>query len=251
LQYLFHPARGIFLLSPFFLWAGVGAGRWWRSRRERPEAAVTLSAALVSFVLMAGYANWHGGWALGSRYLLPLLFFVAAALPFALETPLSRGLFATAVVFSAAAHVLATASWPHFPLDFGFPPVNASAWFLAHGWVAPNLGIEAGLSPTASLALPVAAATAAVAAALSVARPIRPSAPVAFAAGVAPLVLLLHVPVLPRMPYSGRLLRATIYGNYSGLDPRREELREAVADARTPLERAQAERAWRTAGPGE
>lgn len=249
LQYLLHPARGIFVLSPFFLWAGVGAGRWWRSRRERPEAAVALSAALVSFVLMTGYANWHGGWALGSRYLLPLLFFVAAALPFALETPLSRGLFAAAAVFSAAAHLLATASWPHFPLDFGFPPVHASAWFLAHGWVAPNLGIEAGLSPTASLALPVAAAAVAVLASLLAVRPIRPSAPLAFAAGIAPLVLLLHVPVLPPMPYSGRLLRATIYGNYSGLDPRREELRREVGAARTPRERAQADRAWRTVGP--
>jgi hypothetical protein len=249
--YLFHPARGILVLSPFFLWAGVGFARSLRSRRESPDGTVAAAATLASFILLTGYANWHGGWALGSRYLLPLLFFVAAALPFALETPLSRGLFAAAAVFSAATHVLATSSWPHFPLDFGFPPVNASAWFLAHGWVAPNLGIEAGLSPTASLALPVTAAAAAVAAALSVARPIRPSPLVAFAAGVAPLVLLLHVPVLPPMPYSGRLLRATIYGNYSGLDPRREELRGEVGAARTPLERAQADRAWKTAGPGE
>ena len=248
-QYLLHPARGIFVLSPFFLWAGVGAGRWWRSRRERPEAAVALAATIVSFVLLTGYANWHGGWALGSRYLLPLLFFVAAALPFALETPLSRGLFAAAAVFSAAAHVLATASWPHFPLDFGFPPVNASAWFLAHGWVASNLGIEAGLSPAASLALAGAAAAVAAFAALAAARPIRPSPAVVFAAGIAPLVLLLLFP--PPMPYSGRLLRATIYGNYSGLDPRREELRREVGAARTPLERAQADRAWRTAGPAE
>lgn len=248
-QYLFHPARGIFVLSPFFLWAGVGAGRWWRSRRERPEAAVALAATIVSFVLLTGYANWHGGWALGSRYLLPLVFFVAAALPFALETLLSRGLFAAAAVFSAAAHVLATASWPHFPLDFGSPPVNASAWFLAHGWVAPNLGIEAGLSPAASLTLPVAAAAFASLAVLAAARPIRPSPAVAFAAGIAPLVLLLLFP--PPMPYSGRLLRATIYGNYSGLDPRRAELRREVGAARTPVERAQADRAWRTAGPAE
>ena len=247
--YLFHPARGILVLSPFFLWAGVGFARSLRSRRERPDAAVAATATFVSFVLLTGYANWHGGWALGSRYLLPLLFFVAAALPFALESPLSRGLFAAAAVFSAGVHVLATLSWPHFPLDFGFPPVNASAWFLARGWIAPNLGMEAGLSPVASLALPIAAAGAAAVAALLAARPVRPRAPVALAAGIAPLVLLLFLP--PPTAYSGRLLRAVIYGNYSGLDPGREELRREVAAAATPMERAQAGRAWKTAGPVE
>lgn len=245
--YLCHPARGILLLSPFFLWAGVGFGRWWRNRRERPDGVVALSATLVSFLLLAGYANWHGGWAIGSRYLLPLLFFVSAALPFALESPLSRGLFCAAAVFSAGAHVLATLSWPHFPLDFGFPPVNASGWFLARGWVAPNLGIEAGLAPLASLVPPVAAALLALGAALSAARPIRPAAPIVFALGAAPLALLLLLP--PPIAYTARLLRATIFGNYSGLDPRREELRREVAAASTPAERVQAERAWTTAEP--
>lgn len=245
--YLFHPARGILLLSPFFLWAGVAFARWLRSRRERPDAAVTATATLVSFVLLTGYANWHGGWALGSRYLLPLLFLVAAALPFALETPLSRGLFSAAAVFSAAVHVLATLSWPHFPLDFGFPPADASAWFLARGWVAGNVGLEAGLSRPASLVLPIAAAIAAAVAAVLAARPARPRAPVAFAAGLAPLALLLFLP--PAIPYSGRLLRAVIYANYSGRDAGREELRRVVASAATPAERAQAERAWKTAGP--
>lgn len=247
--YLFHPARGILLLSPFFFWAGPGFARWWRNRRERPDGAVALAATLVSFLLLTGYANWHGGWALGGRYLLPLLFFVAAALPFALESPLSRGLFSAAAIFSAGVHVLSTLSWPHFALDFGFPPVNASSWFLARGWVAPNLGIVAGLSPAASLVLPVAAAALALGIALLAERRIRPSVPLAFTAGLAPLVLLLLVP--PPVAYSGRLLRATIYGNYSGLDPRRDELRREVASASTPVERAQAERAWKTAGPRE
>ena len=53
----------------------------------------------------------------GSRYLLPLLFFPAAALPWALRTPISRGLFVAATAFSAATHLLETFSWPHFPAD--------------------------------------------------------------------------------------------------------------------------------------
>ena len=112
LDYLFHPARGILLFSPFFLWAGPGFARWLRSKRERVDGIFVLAAAVVSFLLLTGYPNWHGGWSLGSRYLLPLVFLVAAALPFALGSALSRGLFAAAVAFAAGWHALAALSWP-------------------------------------------------------------------------------------------------------------------------------------------
>ncbi|HEX9149725.1 MAG TPA: hypothetical protein VF958_11245, partial [Thermoanaerobaculia bacterium] len=158
LAYLFHPARGILLFSPFFLWAGVGAARWWRDRRERADGILAVVATAVTFLLLTGYPNWHGGWALGSRYLLPLLFLPAAALPLALATPLSRGLFAAAVVFAVGVHLLATSSWPNFPLDFTFPPASGSAWFLARGWVAPNIGAGVGLPAAISLGIPLAIA---------------------------------------------------------------------------------------------
>ena len=247
LDYLFHPARGILLFSPFFLWAGPGFARWLRSKRERADGTFVLAAAVVSFLLLTGYANWHGGWSLGSRYLLPLVFLVAAALPFALGTPLSRGLFVAAVAFSAAGHVLATLSWPNFPIDLSFPPSSGSAWFLAHGWVAPNAGGAVGLPPAVSVGLALGVGALAFLFAISAARPLAPSAPAAILLGLVPLAVMLLRP--PGLSYPTRLLRAAIYGDYSGLDPNRKELRKVVDAASNPVERRQAEVAWRTSGP--
>ncbi len=247
LAYLFHPARGILLFSPFFLWAGAGFARWLRVRREAVDGAFALAATAATFLLLTGYPNWHGGWALGSRYLLPLLFLPAAAIPFVLTSPLSRGLFAAAVAFSAGANVLGTLSWPNFPLDFTFPPANASWWFLARGWVAPNLGTLAGLPPLAAVLLPAAFAAFALFGALRPARPLAPKAPAAILLGVAPLAFLLVRP--PALPYSARLLRAAIYGDYSGRDPERRELARVVDAAGTPVEKRQAATAWATSGP--
>lgn len=245
LAYLFHPSRGILLFSPFFLWAGVGAARWWRDRRERADGVFAVVATLLTFLLLTGYPNWHGGWALGSRYLLPLLFLPAAALPFALATPLSRGLFAAAGAFAAGVHLLTTFSWPNFPLDMTFPPASGSAWFLARGWVSPNLG--AGLSPAISIEIPLAMAILALAAALAAARPLAPPAGLAALLGAGALAVLLVRP--PELSYPARLLRAAIYGDYSGRDPRRSELARVVDAASTPLERRQASTAWSTSGP--
>jgi hypothetical protein len=247
LAYFFHPARGILLFSPFFFWAGPGFARWLRSKRERAGGIFALAASAMAFLALTAYPNWHGGWSFGSRYLLPLLFLTAASLPFALGSSLSRGFFAAAVVFSAGAHVLATLSWPNFPLDFSFPPATASAWFLARGWAAPNLGSAAGLPPAVSLLPPLAAAAVVLALALAAARPVSPRAPVAAVLGVLPLAICLLRP--PDIPYPARLLRAAIYGDYSGLDEGRAELRKVVNSASTPLERRQAHAAWSTSGP--
>jgi hypothetical protein len=244
LDYLFHPARGILLFSPFFLWAGPGFARWLRSKRERVDGVFVLAAAVVSFLVLTGYPNWHGGWSLGSRYLLPLVFLTAAALPFALGSSLSRGLFAAAVAFSAGCHALATLSWPNFPLDLSFPPANGSAWFLARGWVAPNVGGAFGLAPAVSILIAAGATTLAFLFALSAARPLAPNAPAALLVGLAPLVVLLLRP--PGLSYPARLLRAAIYGDYSGLDPNHEELRRVAESASTPAERRQAQRAMET-----
>ncbi|MGH9367678.1 MAG: hypothetical protein ACRD3M_08395, partial [Thermoanaerobaculia bacterium] len=155
--YLVHPARGLLLFSPFWLWIVPGFARWRRSA-DRAEAPWMIVAVAGFFLLLCGYPNWHGGWSLGNRYLLPLLFFAALALPHALSTPLSRGLFAVATLFSVVVHLLMTASWPHFPLNLPWPPATGSLWFLSRDWFAGNL--LSGLGGI-SLLLPAAAAAAA------------------------------------------------------------------------------------------
>jgi hypothetical protein len=247
LDYLFHPARGVLLFSPFLLWAAPGFVRWWRSGRERADCFFALASTVSSFLLLSGYPNWHGGWALGSRYLLPLVFLVAAAIPFALGSALSRGLFVAVAVFSAAVHVLATFSFPHFPLDLTFPPVNGAWWFLRHGWVAGSLGDWLGLPGVVSVLLVTGLAAVAAILAAAAARPLSPGAPAAILLGIAPLLLALWRP--PALSYSARLTRAVIFANYSGRDPAREELAKVVAQASTPIERRQAAIAWKTSGP--
>jgi hypothetical protein len=247
LAYLGGPARGILPFCPFLAWSVCGLVRWWKSGRARADWWLVVGGLTVFFVCLCGYPNWHGGWSLGSRYLLPGVFFAALPIARALEGAWSRGLFLAAAVFSVAVHGLLTASWPHFPLEMPWPEVTGSLWFLERGWAAPNLGMIFGLTGAASLAIPAALLVWAVVAAASAARPARPAVPVAVLLGLSPLVALSLRP--PEPPYFGRLWRAGVYGAYSGLDARRVEFRAVALDAQTPEERRLALRVWRWLGP--
>jgi hypothetical protein len=246
--YLLHPARGVLLFSPFLLWTLPGLLLWWRSGKQRADCALAAGATALYFVAMAGYPNWHGGWSLGSRYLLPVLFFASLPIAHALTTPLSRGLFAAAVAFSVAGHFLLTASWPYFPDDVQWPVATGSLWFLERGWIAPSVVSGAGGSAaTITLLLAAGACAVPLVLALRAAGPMSPRPAVAAVLGLAPLVVLLLRP--PHLAYGARLWRAAIYGAYSGEDPGREELRRVVSSAASPEERRQARGAWAVYGP--
>ncbi len=247
LAYLAHPSRGVLIFSPFLAWCVPGFMRWWKSAERRADCVLALCVTALYFVAMTGYPNWHGGWTLGSRYLLPVLFFPAAAIGFALKTPLSRGLFAAAVVFSVAAHFLLTASFPYFPDDVSWPAATGSLWFLERGWIAPNLldrwpgsGVAALLVSGAAFALPLVLC-------LRAAGPMLPRRSIAALVGLVPLSVLLLRP--PEISFGARLWRCAIYGAYSGKDPQREELRAVALTAATPAEQRQAMGAWRVYGP--
>lgn len=193
-KYLFHPNRGVLLASPFLLWSFAGLFRWFRSREDRADFFFTFSAVAVYVLFLAGAPYWEGGWCLGSRYLLPALFFAALPIRYALGSPLSRGFFAAAVVFSVANHFLLTSAFPYFPSTVFWPAANGSWFFLSHGWVAPNLASMAGAGALASLLLP-AAATAALL--LLCLRAIGPTVPRRTAAAVLALALFAATLVFP------------------------------------------------------
>jgi hypothetical protein len=245
--YLFDPARGVFLFSPFLLWSILGLTRWWRSRQARADWWCVAGAVAALFVSLCGYPNWHGGWSLGSRYLLPGILFAALPIARALDGPLSRGLFVAAAVFSVASHFLLTAAWPHFPLEMPWPAATGSWWFLARGWVAPNLLTLAGAGPAVALLPPLVITLWALFTACRGASPVRPALPVALLVGVAPLVVLLLRP--PEPPYFGRLWRAGVLGAFSGRDDGRQELGAVVLEADTPEEKRMALGVWRRLGP--
>ncbi len=247
LAYLVDPARGVLLFSPFLAWAPVGLARWWKSRRSRADWWFVVAAVAILFVSLCGYPNWHGGWSLGSRYLLPGVFFAALPIAWALETPLSRGLFLAATVFSVAGHALLTSTWVHFPREIPWPAATGSAWFLARGWVAPNLGSILGAGPALALLLPAALTVFAVWQTARAAAPTRPTVAIAALIGIAPLAALMLRP--PELPYFGRLWRAGVLGAYSGRDDARRELGAVVLEASTPEEKRLALRVWRWLGP--
>lgn len=243
-RFLLHPARGLLVFSTFGIWAAPGFIRWWRSGADRSGALAAGGGVLLFFVLLTGYPNWHGGWALGSRYLLPATLLTAVAIPFALESPLSRGLFAIAASVSAALHFLLTASWPNFPASFGWPPANGSVWFLAHGWVAPNL---LGAAGAPSLLIPAAVFATCGALAVRAGRPMTPSPALGAAAALVFSVAVLARPTT--LPFGARLWRAAVFGAYSGRDPERRQLSEVARSATDAREVAQAQDAWRLFGP--
>jgi hypothetical protein len=246
-DYFFHPARGILVFSPFFLWAAAGFVKWWKSREDRADFVFVFGATVTFLLLMSGYPNWHGGWALGSRYLVPVFFLLVLAAARALESPLSRGLFAAAAVFSVANHLVLTVTWPHFPVNVPWPAATASRWFLQRGWVAPSLLPDSPAGKIAAALIALGVVAAAMTLAIAAAGLLWPRPLFAAALGLLPVVFLLARP--PELTYGGRLWRAAVFGKYSGLDPAREEIRRVAATASTPSEKQRAEDAWRLFGP--
>jgi hypothetical protein len=245
--YLLDPARGVLLFSPFFLWIFAGLRSWWRRGDARRDWWTVALGLPFFFVCLCGYPNWHGGWSLGSRYLLPGLFFAALPLSRALEGALSRGLFLAATVFAVGAHFVLTAAWPHFPPEMRWPEAAGSLWFVVRRWVAPTLAALFDADPWVCLALPAVVTFWALWAAGRDAAPVTPAAPVAALLGIAPLVALLLRP--PEPPYFARLWRAGVYGAFSGRDDARTELRAVALEARTPEERRLAVAMWRWFSP--
>ncbi len=244
LRYLFSPARGAILFSPFLAWCVPGYVRWYRSGRDRPDFWLSAAATFPFFVMMTGYPNWHGGWSLGSRYLLPILFFPLMAVRWALTTPVSRGLFAAALVFSVAGHFVLTATFPYFPDNVPWPAGTGAGWFLARFWTAPTI---LGGTGVAALLLPALVVGGALLLVMSSAGRTVPRRSLAILLGLAPLAFLLARP--PELAYGARLWRAAVFGAYSGRDPGRDELRRVVLEASTPVETRQAMGAWRVYGP--
>ncbi len=182
---LFSNTRGVLLFSPFLAWAAAGWLRWWRAGRDRADAAFVLAAVFLMWLPITGYPNWDGGWSLGMRYLLPAVLLAVLPIPWALATPLSRGLFLAAVSFSAVLHVLAGFSWPHFPASIAWPAASVSAWLVVHGAVAPSLGGLLGWPAAICLLPPLAAVLSAFTAVVRELPPSRPGRAVACALGAA------------------------------------------------------------------
>jgi branched-subunit amino acid ABC-type transport system permease component len=151
--------RGLFVLSPILLIAALGYLPWWRSGQLRFEWALAVFASLGMLSFNASSAMWWGGFAIGPRYFLPGLPFLALGLAFALREwshrSWVRGLLIAAAAWSLIATWGLTLAGQAFPSDTIRSPLLEYAWpnWLS-GNIARNLGTMMGL-PGASSLLPL------------------------------------------------------------------------------------------------
>jgi lipid-A-disaccharide synthase-like uncharacterized protein len=152
---LFDPSKGLLVFSPVLVlaFAALRAAR----RQLAPAAFWSLTLAPLSLLLVyAGYPNWHGGWTVGARYLVPAVPFLAYLIL------LGRPRFVDSMLLGASASAIAltTLVFPFVSEGYAFPWASFAAPLLAKGLVAPNL--LHFVSHTAAVTVPFALVAAAL-----------------------------------------------------------------------------------------
>jgi hypothetical protein len=156
----FSPFRGLFFFSPLLLLAVPGFVVWWRTRVYRAEWWVSLAVVLSMFLFNTSSVMWWGGFAVGPRYFLPALPFLALGLGFGLQLVArhrsGRALGLALAAWSAVATWGLAIAGQAFPSDQIANPLMEYAlpnW--QSGNVARNLGTILGLKGITGL-LPLA-----------------------------------------------------------------------------------------------
>jgi hypothetical protein len=152
----FGSFRGLFFLSPVLLLALPGFCRLAREKTMRPEFLVCLWAGLSFLLLVGSSVMWQGGYAVGPRYLIPMLPFLV--LPLTLfaakwgKKRWARVLIVTLTTWSLVAAWAETIGGQQFP-DYTLNPLfQYSKPRLLAGDIARNLGTAVGLTGWVSLA---------------------------------------------------------------------------------------------------
>lgn len=151
----FGSFRGLFFLSPVLLLAFPGFYHLARGRAWRPEFLVCLWAGLSFLLFNSSSVMWQGGYAVGPRYLVPMLPFLALPLPLiAQECGKYRwggALIAVLSFWSLLAVWAETVGGQHFPDYTPNPLFRYSLPRLLEGDIARNFGAAMGLFGWASL----------------------------------------------------------------------------------------------------
>ena len=99
----FSTYRGLFVTSPILLLSVAGLWTMWR--RREPLFAPLAGIAAAYILIIASFNFWHGGWAFGPRYILPIVPLLGVAMMFVAQRfrPLWVVLGALSIVFNFAA----------------------------------------------------------------------------------------------------------------------------------------------------
>jgi hypothetical protein len=116
---LFGEYRGLLYATPWL--AAAVPGTVLLAHRHRRETSVCVVAVVAFLWLNASIPPWHGGWAAGPRYLVPMLPFLAILAGGVFLSKRARLELTTAVlvlaVFSVVNMFAATAVKPEVPTD--------------------------------------------------------------------------------------------------------------------------------------
>lgn len=145
--------RGLFVLAPWLLLAVPGFVLWYRSGQHRAEFFVALTSVISIYLFNASSVMWWGGFAIGPRYVLPMLPFMALAAAYAFRAGVSQRWF---IALSAALCLWSfIATWGLTLAEQAFPPdtlFNPLWEYALPNWrsgnVARNVGTLLGLRGT-------------------------------------------------------------------------------------------------------
>ncbi len=153
----FGVFRGLFVLAPWLLLAVPGLVAWWRVPRPAHDAktpfgwaewAVAVTAIIFMFVFNGSSIMWWGGFAVGPRYLLPALPFMAVFAAFVLIATRRRSGARWMWVGVALALVWSwVATWGLALAEQAFPSdtiMNPLADFALPNWQSGNIARNVG-----------------------------------------------------------------------------------------------------------
>jgi hypothetical protein len=150
---LFDPSKGLLVLTPVLVVALLALPACLRGLPARAAWGLVLVPASL-LVVYSGFADWHGGWGVGARYLAP-------ALPF-LVFPLARLRGARLEALLAGASFAGVAplalSFPFVPEGIPAPWASFALPILAGGRAAPNLLHLLGAPRAVAVCVPLALA---------------------------------------------------------------------------------------------
>jgi hypothetical protein len=146
----FGDFRGLFFLAPVLLLAVPGLVVWWRAGRDRAAWFVAIWSIAAFFLFDAASAMWWGGFAVGPRYLLPMLPFCCYPIGALIPALVHRGRLAVGGATLAGVSLLHV--WGQSLAGQGYPPdtlrhpLTQYVWArLRAGDIARNAGMAAGL----------------------------------------------------------------------------------------------------------
>ncbi len=141
----FGVFRGLFVISPWLLLFVPGLIIWWRSKEYRAEFWVALTGMLGFFWFNVSSVMWWGGFAIGPRYLLPMLPFMVLPVVFVFRS------WGEKTWLKAASVVLFTwsfiATWGLTLAEQAFPSDtigNPLLQFALPNWLVGNIARNAG-----------------------------------------------------------------------------------------------------------